>query len=53
MDFDLGLGLLPAADPLLPDLVLMQETDNKIREMASPFEGGAILQQETDNKIRE
>ena len=52
MDFDLSLGLLPAADPLLSDLVLMQETDNKIREMASPFDGGAFLQ-ETDNKVRE
>jgi hypothetical protein len=51
MDFDLGLGLLPIADPLLPEL--MQETDNKVREMASPFEGGATLRQETDNKVRE
>ena len=53
MDFDFGLGLLPLSDPLHPDLVTMQETDNKIREMASSFEGGATLRQETDNKVRE
>ena len=38
-----------------PELSLMQETDNKIREMfaASDTTGGMALLQETDNKIRE